>query len=441
MPTAFRGMRGNNGWVADQRPKNWRDMILSLYPNGDAPLTALMSKAKSQSTDDPQFHWWTKMFVNQSGTITGIYKNANLTTGTGAASITDGMLLYVKVAETVAKHFREGHQVLIRHVTDFTKDCNGKVTQVVLNGAHSYIVFKALQTSAGDPDTDFNRIMVIGSVNPEGGVMPDAITYDPEKWFNYTQIFRTPLSITRTAMKTRLRTGDQYQQAKAEALEMHSVEMERAMLFGYPTEKIGKNGQPERTTMGMIPFITGIDNAAFAGYPSYGTNKGIVGYYPTDKAGTTWLNGGIDWIEEKLERLFRYGGPTRTAFTANKTLMYIGQLIKNTSTYNIESGENEYGMKVRKWMTPYGDVDMITHPLFNLEPTLRQSMLLFEPDKLIYRYIDDTDFYGDELKQNTGRGRIDGKDEEWLTEAGLEFHHPISAGFLTGFGRDGTIIP
>lgn len=49
------GMRGTGNWVTDQRPKNYRELVLMLYPNGQAPLTAIMSKMKSQPVDDPEF--------------------------------------------------------------------------------------------------------------------------------------------------------------------------------------------------------------------------------------------------------------------------------------------------------------------------------------------------------------------------------------------------
>ena len=51
---AFLGMRGSGDWATDQRPKNWREGILHLYPNGMAPLTAILSKMKEQSVDDPE---------------------------------------------------------------------------------------------------------------------------------------------------------------------------------------------------------------------------------------------------------------------------------------------------------------------------------------------------------------------------------------------------
>ena len=437
MPT-FMGMRGNGDWVTDQRPKSWREMILYLYPNGQAPLTAILSKMASEAVDDPQFHWWTESFQNQGGDVDGVYTGADLGTTT-SADPSAGSIHYVKVAAAVAGHFRVGHQAILRDEDDYTKDVNGKIVQVVSNGADSYVGFKYLQgMSSVDPNSDYDRILIIGNVNPEGGVMPDAIAYDPVKWYNYTQIFRTPLSITRTAQKTRLRTGDQYQKAKMQALEYHSVEMEKAFLFGYPTEGTGSNGKPERTTMGLINAIRGIPNSDFGGYPgTYTDYNGVVSHFPTEHSATTWLDGGESWIDTQLEKIFRYGDQEKMCLCGNQALMGIQRLIKTYGQFTFTPKTTAYGLKVMEWVTAFGTINLITHPLFNLEPTLRGSAVIFEPKNIMYRYVDDTTFYAEGDKQNTGQGRIDGKSEEYLTEAGLEYHHPIGWGLLTGWNQDG----
>ena len=44
-------------------------------------------------------------------------------------------------------------------------------------------------------------------------------------------------------------------------------------------------------------------------------------------------------------------------------------------------------------------------------------------------------FYGSqENKVSSSGNRVDGTLEEYLTEVGLEFHHPAKCAFLTGFG-------
>ena len=59
---AFLGMRSTSDWTAipDARPKNYRQGILYLYPNGDTPLTGMLSVISDKSVDDPEFAWWTQ---------------------------------------------------------------------------------------------------------------------------------------------------------------------------------------------------------------------------------------------------------------------------------------------------------------------------------------------------------------------------------------------
>jgi hypothetical protein len=421
---AFLGMRGNGDWVTDQRPKNWREAVLYLYPNGDAPLTGILSQMSEEKVDDPEFNWWTKGLASQAGSVTGVYTDVLSTAYTSGGVV--GTVLYVKMAEATAAHFRAGHQVLLRCTTDYKVDVNAKVVSVVKNGASSYCTVKLLE--ADDNSTkdlsDCNYILAIGNINSEGGVMPSAIAYDPTKYYNYTQIFRTPLSITRTARMTRLRTGDAYKEAKREALELHSVEMEKAFIWGIPTEGTGDNGKPERTTGGLIYNIL--------------TNGGITSDFSTQTTFTnaTWLDAGEEWLDYQLEQIFRYGAGDKLAFCGSGTILQINKLIKEYGNYTFTPATKSYGLQVNQWQTPFGVINMMTHPLFSYEATNRNSMVIFEPKDLKYRFITDTTFYAEGDKQNTGRGRIDGTDEEYLTEAGLEFHFPSKCGYLNGFGSD-----
>ena len=426
---AFMGMRGSGDWVTDQRPKSWRETILYLYPNGTAPLTAILSKLSSEGVQDPEFYWWTQMLQNQGGDVAGVYQTSTLGTSYTMGNGNKGDTLYAKVTEDVADEFRRGHQVLLRDKDMYTADLVCKVVSVTKNGTNSSIGVKLLEADAASGGT-FDYIMVIGNINAEGAVMPDPIAYDPIKWYNYTQIFRTPLSITRTARKTRLRTGDAYQKAKREALEYHSIEMEKALMFSIPTEVTGDNGQPERTTMGLLNAIKG-------GYSGHGGMAGTYDDFTVTHSGSTWLDKGEEWLDNQLEQIFRYGDTEKMAFVGSGALLGINRLVKNGGQFEYTPATTDYGIQVVKWTTPFGVINLKLHPLFSNDITMRNSMVIFEPNNLNFRYIDDTSFYKEGEKQNTGQGRKDATDEEYLTEAGLEYHHPIGWGYLHGVGKDG----
>jgi len=428
---AFMGMRGTGDWATDERPKSWREGILYLYPNGSAPLTGLLSKLKEEVVTDPEFSWWTKLLPAQGGAVTDLYTDATLLTAyvTGA---TTGTVLYAKVAEAVASEFRIGHQALLRVSTNLNVDVNAKVTGVTKAGANSYISVRLLEADdngAGTTLGSCDTILIIGNINAEGAPIPDAIAYNPDKWFNFTQIFRTPLDITRTARKTKLRTEEAYKEAKRESLELHSIEMEKAFFWGIRTENVGVNGKPERTTMGLIQAIkTGAPGNVF----NYATDP--------DYNGDTWVTSGEEWLDTVLEIAFRYGGSEKMAFAGSGAILGLNRLAKMSGQINITPMTTSYGLKVMQWVTPFGTINLMTHPLFSYELTTRNAMVIVDTSMLNYRYIDDTTFMGmDTNKVSPSHERIDGTKEEWLTECGLEYHHPLKFAYLMNVGKDNTL--
>jgi len=430
----FLGMRATGDWADNQRPENWREMILYLYPNGTAPLTAILSKLREEKVDDPIFHWWTKLLPSQAGTVTARWMNVN-NSGAVGDSRTSGETVYFVMSASDLTHFRVGHQVLMRYTGDYAVDVNGLVTSV--NTSQLNVGVKLIEDDDNDGTysvDDCDRLLVIGNANAEGANMPDAISYDPVEWSNYTEIFRTSLSITRTARLTRLRTGDAYREAKRECLELHSVEMEKAFLWGIKWVGTGSNGKPKRTTMGLIRALQ---------YGSDGTsNVGVSDSYKvnTTYSGDTWLQSGKDWMDYYFEQMFRYGKSEKLAFVGSGALLGINQLAETYGTIQITPKTKSYGLAVNEWITPFGVVNMVTHPLFSFEATNRHSMVIFEPAGLRYRYITDTTFYSEKSdQQNTGWARRDGTDEEYLTEAGLEYHHPNGWGYLNGVGEDNSL--
>ncbi|MBW8034148.1 MAG: hypothetical protein FVQ79_00320 [Planctomycetes bacterium] len=427
---AFLGMRGDGDWVTNQRPENWRQMIMLLYPNGSAPLTAILSMLGAESTDDPTYHWWTKDLPAQGGAVSNVFTDAGLSAAAATSEYAAGVTLYFQLAEAVADEFREGHQAMAQKGSDFNFAYVGKVTDVVKNGASSYIALRLLEavTSTYPIDsTDF--LDVIGNMNPEGATMPNAIAYDPVEFFNYTQIFRTPLSITRTARKTRLRTGNGYQEAKREALELHAIEMEKAFMFSVRSTGTGSNGKPERSTWGLRDFI--LTNAT-SNVSNYQTSPGF------GSVSWTAAAGGIKWLNEKLEIIFRHGSNEKLGLIGNQGLLGLNRLAQADASINITPLTVSYGLRVLQWITPFGTLFLKTHPLMSHRQALRRDVMIIEPDKLKYRYIDDTFFVSDPQDRRNRNNSRDGTEEEFITEAGMELHHPKAFGYLSGLGLDGT---
>lgn len=425
---AFLGMKGTGDWAENERPENWRETILYLYPNGSAPITGILSMIGSERTDDPVFHWWTKTLPEQGGDVTNVYTDANLNSAYSGDNYSKGQTVYVKAAESVISEFAIDKQVLLRDKDNYSVDTTGYVTDRVLNGADSYISVKLIEDTSSANDLDgVDRMIITGNANEEGAEMPDSISYDPVEYDNYTQIFRNSLSISRTSRKTRLRTGDAYQERKRETLELHSIEMEKALIWGVKYSTTGPRNKPKRFTQGLRNFITSNEPENVDDFTSN-----------ADFSGDSWLQGGEEWLDDQLERIFRYGRPEKLGVVGSGAMKAINRLSKVSGDINLRPMTASYGLKVVEWITPFGTLYLKTHPLFSYEPTNRNSMIVMEPSKIKTRFIDDTTFYEDPQDDENRNNNRDGTEEEFLSELGWEYHHPPAFGYLNGFGQANT---
>lgn len=392
---AIQGLRDTSNFVTDQRPKNWRETIMLLYPNGKAPLTALTTVMKTKATDDPEFNWWTKSLPTQRMAL-----SASISASATTIPVTSGAL-----------QLKKGHQVRLENTGEVVLVSADPSSDTAFAAIRSFGTTAATAITYDSSGANPN-LHVIGSAYKEGSDAPTGINYDPTKVYNYTQIMRNTLEMTRTASKTRLRTGDAVKEAKRECLELHSIEMEKAFILGERKETT-LDGSPIRATGGIVSFIDSGNIVANAGTAL--TMAALEGY---------------------LERMFRFGSNEKMAFMGNIAMLAINQAVRKNSNYQIFASEKEFGMVVSRLTCPFGTLVMKTHPLFNqltggTNTTayygMSNWMLVVDQTELVYRPLDDTKY--EPTLQNNG---LDGMKSGYLTEAGLEIHHPTSHFLITG---------
>lgn len=393
---AIAGLRGTGDFGADERPKNFREMILWLNPNGSAPLTALMAKTRKESTDDPEFSWWeevqgiTRLQLNDgTGMLAGDTAFV-VDNGSGALSLVPGDLLLVEtdIGTTYANE--------IIQVATVTDDNNFTATR------------GAAGTTAGAiaDDTWFLRI---GSAFAEGTNSPDVSSNNPTKYSNFCEIFKTAYEVTETLKKTKARTGDTLANDKKRKMFRHSIEQEHSLIFGRSSETTGSNGKPLRTTGGIIEFLA---------------TAGRVFKYG---AALTTLNDVLDNVYD----VFDYtgegttGGDERMIFCGNLAANILNKLAVLDGTVNFGEVVKVYGMAFTKYVTPQGTFFIKTHPLFNQHPVYSASMLVIDPPGLRYRPLRDT-----KSMSNIQANDADTEKGQWLTEAGFEFNHMQTMKFL-----------
>lgn len=389
------GLRGTGDFSADERPKNWREMLLYLFPNGEAPLTAVLSMLASEGTDSAEYNWWEKRLPTQRMQVNGqvLAAGTTITVDSGAKDCVAGTILLVEATDGATTADNE----LLRVTSDPTIDTELEVE-------------RSFGSVAAGTIADNEYLVVIGNVNEEGGTPPTAKTYAPSKKTNYTEIFRMPLYLTRTARRERLRwdSSGPYREAKREALSLHSIEMEKAFIFGNAVETTGPRGKPMRMTGGILSFLT--------------TNigDGTGGNFSVDGTLTE------DALDILMESVFRYGSTEKLALCGSTFVRTVTKFGKN-ATVNMVPRDTTYGMKIMEYLTPSGTLMLKQHPLFNQHPEWKKNALILDVKNLKSRPLDDTMF----IKNRQENGE-DASMDEFLTEAGLEIWYEETHAYITG---------
>lgn len=414
---AIAGLRNTNSFDTPngRRPQNYRETLLRLYPNSGgnekAPLTALTAVMKSEATDDPVYHWFTKQLQDRR-----IKLAADLGASTGGTAGT------VTVDTTVSSAFsvKIGDLLMVENTGEILR------VSATPTAAGSIAVVRGFTQTSGSATTavDFDGagvnpfLVVIGSAFEEGSMAPPPVSWDPIELFNQTQIFRGTYGITGTAQATKTRLGSEEAELKREALETFSIDMERGFWFGKKSTTI-LNGQPLRTTDGVLNHIPAANKRIVPG--------GVLTY---------------DWLESFSQDLFRYGSSEKMAFCGGAALSAIAQMVRKNGegTYQLSESVSEYGMKgIRRLHTPVGTLVLKVHPLFSQMhggtnggtafTSMNNSMAILDMAGLRYRYLRGRDV---KFQTNLQLPGVDGLHAGWIAEAGLELHHPSSHFLIQG---------
>lgn len=394
---AILGLRGTGDWATNERPTNWREAILYLFPNGDAPLMALMSKLGSEPTDDPQFNWWEKSLPTDYVTASSYSGDAVTGTGTGAGTIVVASGSNLCPKGTLLENFTTGELLYV--TADPTSDTSIAVERNV-GGL----------TTPSDP-TAADILHIVSTAYREASPLPTSTGTNPTQVKNYTQIVRTPLSMTRTALKTHLRTGEAWRNAKIEALQIHSIRLENMLLHSQRSEKTFE-GKLRRTTGGIRWFITGKSE-------SYGTtNKVTVGDF---------MESGWD---EYHRQVFEYGSLQKAGFCGSTALKPLNTMAKNKGFTMLSVGDGAWGARFVEFQGIMGILYLKIHPLLTRITYYKNDMIVVDLPKLVWRYVDDTTY----VTFRQGRGD-DFRADEFFTEAGLELHFAQTHWWLADFGN------
>jgi hypothetical protein len=398
------GLRGTGDFGADERPKDFRELILRRNPDGDAPIFALSSKARKRVVSDPQWYWWDESQDLVRLQINGAFGSTDTTLAVDSA---DPSASAPTLTYGTAGHLKPGDLLMVEatDTTAFTHEFL-EVVQVISDTA--FVVTRGAAGTTPASIADDAYVTLVGSVYAEGTASPLAVSRNPIKFTNYTQIFKDTYELTGTALATKFRTGEPWSLDKQRKMWDHSRAIELAFLFGKPSETLGYNGKPKRTTAGLRYQIPASNQYIYSG-------------------ATTLFD-----LMDRISPLFNYAskaGNQRAAFVGNGAMNALNKIITADANGDIQWQGNTrvYGMQFNKLVFPQGEILLKTHPLMSRMGPYSNSMFILDMSAISYVTLKGRDT---KPKDDVQMSDEDVRRGFYQTECGIELG---AAGVTSGY--------
>jgi hypothetical protein len=358
---AVAGLRATGDFGTDERPKNFREMIMFRNPTGAAPIFALTARAKKRSVNDPEFSWWDEPNGNVRLQVNGSHAS-------GVTLITvdspDPSASAADLQWGLATHLKPGDLLQVEQTETTTYDAEFiEVTAVI--SSTQFMVRRGAAGSTAATIADDTWLTLMGSAYAEGTPAPQPTSRNPIKYFNYTQIFKDTYELTGTADKTKFRTGPAWSNDKRRKTFDHSRGIEWAFLYGRRFETTGDNGKPKRYMGGLRTFI------------------------PASRTKVFTVAATVSAMLDAIYPVFDYetgAGDERIAFCGNGFLNEFNKVINADANSDVQymGPVKVFGMEFMEFRLPQGRIFMKTHPLLNQHGKFTKSAFILDFDSIKY---------------------------------------------------------
>ena len=371
--------------IVSDRKCDFAGALLRNWPTGTAQLLALSSGMSSKDASDTVVTWFEENHLSGRVNITN---NA----ASGTSFIVDD------ANQTVV-----GAVLLVEESGEYVF-----VTAVAGNDLTVERGFAGTPITAVDGSGTPKALQKISTAHEEGSSRPVAIANLGYPRINYTQIFRNSWDLTGTARAVEHHTGDVIAKNRMDASFIHADDIEKSMWFS--RKSIGvRNNKPFRTMDGIITqIVTNVQAQA--------TN-------------VEWDDLNI-FLRDIFQRNIKGKPNERIAFCGNTVVGVINKIAQYDATVNITPGETEFGLKVMKWITPYGTVSLMTHPLFNESPFWTKNLYVLHPAAIRTRWLRRTN--EDAYDTDGSRAGEDADYGVFTSELSIEYNAEITGGAYTG---------
>lgn len=410
-----------------RRKFDFGDRVAELAPQ-QSPFFVYLSKVAKKPTNDPVFKFleqrhqyqrrnfdiksftWTGIAAETAGASTandlvidcGYDESGKIAAGKPCKFIVPGLVLAIKNNAGAVHNFR---------ILDITDAVTHTSSQTTIKGTALKAITDTSGTNAWAAD---NKGQVIGSAHAEGTDTPkgwEDLMSDSE---GYCQIFKTGMNVfSNTALATEYRgIKNEFQRIWTDKLLEHKMDMEQAFLFGLGNATAGAS--TTRYTHGIVPY-TEANGKVYS---------------------MTYASSGYDAFLDAMEDFFAPEGGNsgnKLVLASRKVITYLNKL-GNGSFLNNSVGASQYNLDVQNIKGAFGhQVTMVNTIFGNLhfvaEPLLRgpweNYCVAVDMKNVAYRPLVGNGISRDTfVETNVQDNGVDGRQDQVITEAGLEISLP-----------------
>lgn len=357
--------------------------IKELEPSA-TPLTVLTTKLPSAPTVNPEFSW---VEDDLPPRFDAVNNGAGYASGATSVVVDNGAYF---APDELWKVTRTAEIVRVTAVSTNTLT----VVRGIGGGAAAIV--------------DNDELMKLSSASAENALSRQARSDNPTKVTNYTQIVRDSVEASETWRGSETFTSpNDWDRTVSKTMIEHKLKLEQMYLHGKPSEDTSLD--PLRTSGGAYHFVQ--------------TNRTDMGGTMTESEFFNAFSGG-----------FRYGNQSaKMGFAARLAVDVVNSFPRGK--LEVVQGDNDstYGLSIMKYRSPHGTLNIVTHNM--LEGAVYGGhILVLDLSQLRKRpmrsYGGGTrDTHMNEHIETPGQ---DGRKDEILTEAGLEFGLEKTHFIMTG---------
>lgn len=275
------------------------------------------------------------------------------------------------------------------------------VTDITTGGGNTTVTVKRkVGSSAAATIAKNDYILVMANTLPQGSNAPAEKRTNPFVQYNYTQIFKTPFSITNTLNASAQVGEDELGRLRRKSGIEHAVSIEYAIMFG--ERSIDLTGpQPRTTTGGVLESLNSTPNKL-------------------EKTLATVTQEDMDGF---IQKVMNYGAQSKLFLVSPSILGLFTKWAKEKLV--VTSNETKFGMNVLSYLSPYGELKMVKHPL--LVDGYDGLGIVLDMNEVSYRPLTGRDTT---LLTNIQENDEDGQRDMYITEAGVQVKLPRLHGIV-----------